>query len=133
MATATSADSGGRSPSRLISLVSAAAAASGSFFSCELLQVGAALAVLVALFAQFLLQHLQALVQEHPALLPLEAVVHALGDLVLERDELVLLDEDLEQQQQARLGIVALEQLLLAVGADHEVGGDDVHHAPPGR
>ena len=66
--------------------------------------------------------------QEHPALLAFEAVVHPLGDLVLEGDELVLLDEGLEQQQQAGLGLFALQQLLLAVGPDHEVGGDDVHH-----
>ena len=95
----------------------------------ELLHVHAALGVLLALFAQFVLEHLQALVQEHPALLALEAVVHPLGDLVLQGDELVLLDERLEQQQQPRLGIVALEQFLLAVGADHQVGGDDVDHA----
>ena len=89
----------------------------GQLLLRELLQVGAALAVLLALFAQLFLQHLQALVQEDPPLLALEAVVHPLGDLVLEGDELVLLDERLEKKEEARLGVLPLQQFLLPVGA----------------
>ncbi len=94
----------------------------------QLLEIGAALAVLFALFAQFFLKHLEALVQEDPPLLALEAVVDALGYLVLERDELVLLDEGLEQKKQTGLGLVSFEQLLLAVGPDHQIRRHDVDH-----
>ena len=100
----------------------------GELLALQLLQVGAALAVLFALFAKLVLKHFESLVQEHPPLLTLEAVVHPLGYLVFEGDELVFLDERLEEQEQAGLGLVALQELLLAVGADHQVGGDDVDH-----
>ena len=103
MATATSAERAADRLRRLISLVSAAAARLRQLLLRQLPQVCAPLALFFALFAQLFLKDLQALVQEHSALLALEIVVHALGYLVLERDELVLLDQGLKQQEQAGL------------------------------
>ncbi len=66
--------------------------------------------------------------EEYPPLLPLEVIVHPLGDLVLQRDELVLLDQGLQQQEQSGFRLFPLQQLLSAVGAYHEIGGRHVHH-----
>ena len=54
--------------------------------------------------------------------------MHPLRDLVLQSYELVLVDERLEQPHQTRLGLFALQQLLLAVGPYDQGGRDHVHH-----
>ena len=60
--------------------------------------------------------------------MPLQVLVHLVGDLVLDGHELVLADKHFEQMEETLFGLLALEQHLFAVGRDVEVRGHDVDH-----
>ncbi len=88
--------------------------------------VAADLVVVLRLFLDLLADGAQLLVQHHLPLAVLDALLHLLGDLLLDGEHGVLLGQQLEQRQQALFGGGDLQQALLLLHADQQVGGDDV-------